>query len=538
MRAMVDEMNRTTAQLHAGAYPLPFFVSYTIEEADEFIYSSCLGSQAQVEHYHFRGIVPTVKIGNYDFNSSIQQSEISPYSAILPLDDNYAAIRKRIWQITDKAYKYAVTTLEWKKAFLANNAIDHRLPDMTAEPPIVSMTEPKPLVFEKDKWRDAVQQLSASFKKHPEVQSSKVSFSARRINRWLVNSEGTRIKDSYPLFELIISASGQASDGMTVSDNDVFAATEEQKLPALKVLGDSLDNLAHRVEQLRTAPKGEEYCGPVLFEGQAAAELFAQVLAPNFGFAEEYIGHESWNNPLKHGLGRRILPKYLSIIDDPAAAQYKDTYLVGGYGFDDDGVPAQKTLLVENGVLKGFCQSRIPTRHCSRSNGHSLRGHGVYNILQVQSSQTSSGNEIKQRLFDLAKDAGLEYVLVVSRMEDTYHLSAPRQDDGDRTPNYSTPSYSIQPSDPIVVYKLYLADGRRELVRGLEFKYISLRAFRDIQAVGEDSQAYLVEPADYVLRHLITPSLLIGELELTPTKSENSTPPILPSPLIAPTVKR
>ena len=69
-------------------------------------------------------------------------------------------------------------------------------------------------------------------------------------------------------------------------------------------------------------------------------------------------------------------------------------------------------------------------------------------------------------------------------------------------------------------------------MRGLEFRFVSLRAFKDIQAVMDDAAAYLVEPNDYVPRHLITPSYLVGELELSPVKPEYSTPPTLPSPLL------
>jgi hypothetical protein len=83
----------------------------------------------------------------------------------------------------------------------------------------------------------------------------------------------------------------------------------------------------------------------------------------------------------------------------------------------------------------------------------------------------------------------------------------------------------------VIAYRFYLKDGHKELVRGLEFKSVSLRAFKDIQAVGKDAQPYLVEPSDYMIRDLITPSLIIGELELSPVKSEHVAPPKMESPV-------
>jgi len=166
-----------------------------------------------------------------------------------------------------------------------------------------------------------------------------------------------------------------------------------------------------------------------------------------------------------------------------------------------------------------------------QSNGHSKGGHGVYSILALSSSKTSSPEEIQALIKEMAKDAGLDYVLVISRISQDYQMQEyPSADSLNKRP-YTTPSHSIQPSDPLIVHKLYLADGRRELVRGLEFNYVSLRTFRDVLAVGDDSRPYLIEPGDCDTRSLITPSYLIGEIELTPTTPEHSTPPILPSPL-------
>ena len=234
---------------------------------------------------------------------------------------------------------------------------------------------------------------------------------------------------------------------------------------------------------------------------------------------------------LKNALGRKILPTYISVIDDPAAKDAHGIALPGSYKYDDEGVIASKVTLVDNGILKAFCQSRIPTRHNDRSNGHSLGGHGVPSVLEVTSSKSNSPEEINQKLTELAKDAGLDYVLVVSKLRDDFVLIEYPSSSKSKYRPYATPSYSVRPSDPIEVYKLYLADGHRELVRGLEFRYISLRAFRDIQAIAGDAHPYLVEPNDCVTRALITPSFVIGEVELTPVTPEHSSPPIVPNPL-------
>ncbi|MBS1952950.1 MAG: hypothetical protein JST89_02130 [Cyanobacteria bacterium SZAS-4] len=530
LNALVDEMSRSFSDLHVDQHKPPYFVSYAVKDIDEVVCSSILGSKPVINRSHDRIVTPIVKVGDYDLDSGYHVSSHTDTAYPLPVDDNYDAIRRSLWLYTDNEYKSAIRFLEWKKSYLNSNNVPDRLPDMSREEPVVSLN-PIGKIKTDSKWLDAVQQLSAIFTKYPTLQKSKVSFINRRINNWYVNSEGSRVRDSIFKISLRIMASAQAPDGMPIADFDVYAATEEGKLPPFDQLKKSAEQLAQRVTSAQKAPQAEDYCGPVLFEGQAAAQLFSQVMAPNFCFAEDYIGEEDFRNPLKNAIGRKILPKTITVVDDPQAKDSDGNLLYGTFRFDDEGEPAKKLTLVDNGVLKGFCQSRLPTRKNAHTNGHSVGGHGDYSILKISTAQPASTDQIRQLLFELAKDAGLDYVLVVSRMYDDYQMQEyPSGQHRDMRP-YVTPAYSVQPGSPGFVYKLY-ADGRRELIRGLEFRNISLRAFRDIQAVGDDPTVQIVEPQDSAARALVVPSFVIGELELAPVKPDHSTVPIMPSPLM------
>ena len=95
---------------------------------------------------------------------------------------------------------------------------------------------------------------------------------------------------------------------------------------------------------------------------------------------------------------------------------------------------------------------------------------------------------------------------------------------------YSTPSSSLQPNSPIEIYKVYVQDGHEELIRDVEFRYTSLRAFRDVEATGDDAAPYEVQVSGEPLKHVISPSLLVKEIELEPKKKENTDLPLLKSP--------
>ena len=536
MNALVDEMSRSFSDLHVEPHKPPYFVSYAVKDIDEAVYSSILGSKPVMNRAHDRIVTPIVRVGDYDLDSGYHVSSHTDTAYPLSVDDNYDAIRRSLWLYTDAEYKSAIRFLEWKKAYLSSNNVPDRLPDLSHEEPVVSLN-PTNEVKTDSKLLDTIQQLSALFKNYPTLQKSKVSFINRTVNYWYVNTEGSRVRDSVSKISLRITASAQAPDGMPIVDFDVIACTDESKLPPFDQLKKSVEQLAQRVTAVQKAPQAEEYCGPVLFEGQAAAQLFSQVMAPNFCFAEDYIGEEDWRNPLKNAIGRKILPKTMSVVDDPQAKDSDGNLLYGTFKFDDEGEPAKKLTLVDNGVLKSFCQSRLPTKKSAHSNGHSVGGHGDYSILKISTSQPASSDQIRQKLTELATDAGLDYVLVVSRLYDDYQMQEYPSGQHRDTRPYVTPSYSLQPGSPGIVYKLY-PDGKRELVRGLEFRNISLRAFRDIQAVGDDPTAQIVEPQDSAARALITPSYVIGELELTPVKPDHSTLPIMPSPLVQNQISR
>ena len=96
-------------------------------------------------------------------------------------------------------------------------------------------------------------------------------------------------------------------------------------------------------------------------------------------FFHETIGHrleahrqadEKEGRTFKGQLNKRILPTFLSLLDDPTLEQYDGQTLNGHYIFDDEGVRAQRALLIEKGVLKRFLLGRKPVEGFKRSNGH------------------------------------------------------------------------------------------------------------------------------------------------------------------------
>ncbi|MGC5124284.1 hypothetical protein, partial [Escherichia coli] len=87
----------------------------------------------------------------------------------------------------------------------------------------------------------------------------------------------TRIRESSEKFAISIGASAQAEDGSPVSDYDIQAVNSEKEMPDLSKLTEMTERLAQNEVKICNAPQGEDYCGPVIFEGQAGAEFFSQL---------------------------------------------------------------------------------------------------------------------------------------------------------------------------------------------------------------------------------------------------------------------
>jgi hypothetical protein len=95
-------------------------------------------------------------------------------------------------------------------------------------------------------------------------------------------------------------------------------------------------------------------------------------------------------------------------------------------------------------------------------------------------------------------------------------------------------------SIPILAYRVY-PDGREELVRGLRFRGLTARSLKDILAAGDDSNTFefMDSAAVYALvgassfnseACVVSPSILIDDLELHPGEEELPKLPVVPAP--------
>src|SRR5205814_7743838 len=119
--------------------------------------------------------------------------------------------------------------------------------------------------------------------------------------------------------------------------------------------------MAADLKDLRKAPVAEPYDGPALLSGRAAAVFFHEVLGHRLEGHRQRDEEEGQTFTKK--IGQEVLPKFLSVVDDPTIHEMGVVKLAGTYDYDNEGEPSQRVEVIKDGVLKNFLMSRMPVKN-------------------------------------------------------------------------------------------------------------------------------------------------------------------------------
>ncbi len=537
MKAMSDELARSMAKLQLENLEKPYFISYRVQENRYIRVAASFGSLLQSSESRSRFLIVEVRVGS----SSLDNTGFLSYpsfpgvmrTVMLALDDNYNELRRQIWLATDAVYKRALDDLAKKRSVLQNKTLTEEIPDFSKEEP-VTITEVVPtLEVNIDGTKNLVKELSTLFKEFPDVFTSMVQFSINNTHIRYINSEGSSFVRSLPLITFTASAATQASDGMPLENFIAFYGRSMDEFPRKEVLAARLREMGTQFEKLRNAPLLDQYNGPVLFEGQAAAELFSQVFAPRLVATRRPVTDSPQaeriaamqENPFLDKIGARVMPEFMNIIDNPTLSEYEGNQLIAGYKVDDEAVPARQTTLVENGILKTLLTSRNPVRGILKSSGN-YRVSGVLPSNLIVSAQNGfASSELKDELLKLAKQRGKEYGIVVRRIANPV-LRISR--------DMTSAALAVQPGQEARVESVILAfkvfpDGHEELIRNVELTEMSISLFKEIVAASKDPTIYNA-PFRTQVASFVVPSLLFEDISLKKPSGEIPKPPLIKHP--------
>ena len=566
LRAMHDEMERSRTRLQLPGVDKPFYIEYRLLDIDVRSVTSSFGALIASNDTRNRFMSIDVRVGDYHLDSSNFVSEDGFQGFLgttgeVGIDRDYNSLRQDLWLSTDQAYKQAVTQMSLKQSFLRSLTKPPEIDDFSQTTPIVKIDPRIEPDWTTRNWEDESRQASAALLKFPQLNATRVNYYLVYFTYYLMNTEGTTIRTSRHLAAIEAALDTTASDGMPLHNFYAVYVSKPGELPDPATVGQSLAQASTQLMTLRQSPIVSDFTGPVLFQGAASGALLAQALAPSLSGARPPLstmpafdemmqrmgGRSEWSGRV----GSRVLPATMSLIDDPTLKEFNGAALLGNYDIDDEGVKAQRVVIVENGTLKNLLMSRRPGPEFQASNGHARSAllsdtRPLSSNLMLQATGGLNSADLKKKFLDACHDDGHEWCLEIKSM-DNPALSSIRQEDFSDFIGAVAGGVASGERIPLVMYRVYVADGREEMVRGGHIEGLQLRSLRNIPAYGDDENVfpYMQNPTGGfagtalgafgsaqggIPSTIVAPSLLLDEVEVRGFHGEPRRLPLVDAP--------
>ena len=573
LQAMRDEMARAKDRLELK-FPgtnepvRPYYLEYRLLDLEVREVVGQFGALMSSTHTRNRFMNVQARVGSFKQDSSNFVSDEGFRGFIgstgsVGIDRDYDSLRQDLWIATDQAFKEAVETYSRKRAYLNSLARQTDIDDFSKATPVKNI---EPLVtpdWSGRNWEQEVRESSAALRAFPEVQESRVTYYLVYATEYLLTSEGTEIRTNRSFAAVEAGLSSLAKDGMQLNHFYASYAPKPVDLASVDTVKKGLNVTGSELMALRASPPAQDYTGPVLFESRAAAPLVAQVLGPALNGArppvafqpvmEQFLSNVGGKSDWVSRIGARVLPTSVTVVDDPSAKDFQGHALIGGYRVDDEGVPAQKVTAVESGALKELLMSRRPGPDSDKSNGH---GRSAFlndakptpSNLFFTPSEAMPAADLKKKFLDICRSNKQEYCLEVKEMDNPAISLLHQEDFSELLASYGGGAGNGDRL-PLIVVRVYPADGHEEMVRGARITGLNTRVLRNVTSMGNDPYVYnymQTQVAGFAGTALgafgsaqnglpssaVAPSLLFEEMDVRGARGEPKRPPLVPAPVM------
>lgn len=527
---MVEENRRSMKALEHQQVPA-YYVSYQIIERRAVVIDAEGGALVNEDEQTSRALDVVVRVGSPQLDNThpLQDSNVAQLVRAarlgsVPFGTDSQAIRHALWLETDRRYReakdlFALVMHEQRIGHSAPTA-----PDFVHAKGQVYIQPEKKLEVDRDHWVKRARDCSRRAARGVATRSACQAV-FERTTEWYVNSDGAQEQMSWTNARLSISVGVKADDGMPLSRLEQRFAPTPEELPDDAEMEKMIKTATSDLDALHGAPVVDPYVGPTILEGRAAAVFFHEV------FGHRVEGHrqkdDNSGQTFTSKVGKQIMPKWITVYDDPRIRRLNGVPLNGFYHYDDEGVPAQRAMLVNDGVLEGFLQGRQPIENFPRSNGHGRKEPGHLPVvsrqgnLVVESARSVTEDELFQQLLDEIKRQGKPYGMIFTDISGGVT----------NTDRFLPQAFNVE---PVMAYRVY-PDGRKELVRGVNIVGTPLIALGSILSAARPVQTFngvCGAESGWVPVSASAPSLLLKELEIERKFKPNDNSPVLPAPSI------
>ncbi len=515
LNAMKEELTREQQLLVLPGMQRPYFIQYRLDDVHTYEAIANYGALTRESESHQRAVRVEVRIGDYKTDSSSSRGDGAVELA--PTDNDPNALRFALWTATDDAYKNALRLYAAKQAALKQYQTPPTANDFSPEKPITRVEPLLTMDLDRAEWKKRIVEASGLYATDAavksfatDVQISSVNVSAIVVNRYVVNTDGTMLRHGYAGYQDMVNVGGQAPDGMQLGRDNGSTSTTAAGLESWAAMRQRVVNNLQSYNELRHAPviEAEDYHGPVLFTGDAAADVINRLFVPNIEADRPDIGTTArTRGTYQSSLHSLVLPTYMSVVDDPMQRTFEGQSLLGSYDVDDEGTPAAPVTLVKDGELVNYDVGREPVKDFPESNGHgrailaqSARSH--VGVVIVKSSQNLTAEQMRAKLVGLAKEKN--------------------------KPVFEVETLGGGELMPRLLYRVS-PDGKRTLVRGAAFDDLDQRTLRsDIIAAG--GKPWVAQTIAPIPETTIVPSLLFDDITVKRATQEQQKLPYYAPP--------
>lgn len=515
-RAIQAELGRAKSELKEDGYPPIYFAQLTVWDLADWDEWSVLGAPRAEATMRQRIALADVRVGS----PALDNHPVSPRGDYLgtpiAMADDEFALRHALWRIFDDAYKNASADFLRKQAQLVSRGrADYDTDDLSAEPPTVSTSDAAPRAWSVARLRRLDAALGDPLRAAPWLLEAESHVGLRRLRTRLRGTDGLSVDKTDDWAKIEIEAVALSPDGLRETVSRDWHAREPQGLPSRAELRRAGRDLVANLAELRVATTTSPFSAPALLDPSAAAAVV-------YALGQSLSGEEQRNpngaQTFRGRLGDRVLPDHLTLVDDPTIDAFRGRPLFGAYERDDQGVAARRAPLIERGVLRGFLLSRYPVKGFPHSNGHGRAPlgqmpTGVPGNLFLTTSEPRPSAALLSALRDECRRQSKPYGLWVKNLR-----------------GWSQSAGGDQGSIRLLgdVYLVEAATGRALRVRDLDVVGTPLVMAESELAAGDDPQVSDLDagaPAS-----VVTPSLLLSEVELQRSETKPERAPILPPP--------
>ena len=199
----------------------------------------------------------------------------------------------------------------------------------------------------------------------PLVRQVTALYGDRTIDTRVRNSDRADLRQSRISATLSISVVAEHGTGLQTG-TEVLGAQRGFELFDNDAAPAAACRAAARALAKLNAPKAKAGEMPVILAAAAGGTFIHEAI----GHSLEVDHVQEGSSPAYGGKeGKIVAPEAITVIDDPTLPFQRGSFI-----FDDEGVDAQPTVLVQNGVLKNFLYDRATALREERvSNGHGRR---------------------------------------------------------------------------------------------------------------------------------------------------------------------